>query len=219
MKNATLYLPGFHLATLRRRPRSASQKLADQFAEIRRKSISQLAACFTHFIPDQALKPHRSGPQSRLRLFSKENGMHHWDTRFLPFPSNISSQQKFLAPCVVQEQGAGVRNCVSLHRVNDRDSALLQRRYCAQIPETRFRPGSRLGQQKFLAPCVVQEQAAGVRNSVSLHRVNDRDSAFRQRRYCATQGAKQGAKKRPQLLRTDEARSYFPREPYVVIFS
>jgi hypothetical protein len=54
MKNATLYLPGFHLATLRRRPRSASQKLADQFAEIRRKSISQLAACFAHFIPGQA---------------------------------------------------------------------------------------------------------------------------------------------------------------------
>jgi hypothetical protein len=73
MKNATLYLPGFHLATLRRKPRSASQKLADQFAEVRRKSISQLAACFVHFIPDQALKPHRSGAQSRRRLFSKEN--------------------------------------------------------------------------------------------------------------------------------------------------
>ena len=73
MKNATLYLPGFHLATLRRKPRLASQKLADQFAEIRRKSISQLAVCFTHFIPGQALKPHRSGAQSRRRLFSKEN--------------------------------------------------------------------------------------------------------------------------------------------------
>ena len=73
MKNATLYLPGFHLATLRRRPRSASQRLADQFAEVRRKSISQLAVCFAHFIPDQALKQHQSGAQSRLRLFSKEN--------------------------------------------------------------------------------------------------------------------------------------------------
>jgi hypothetical protein len=73
MKNATLYLPGFHLATLRRKPRSAGQKLVDQLAEIRRKSISQLAVCFTHFIPGQALKPHRSGAQSRRRLFSKEN--------------------------------------------------------------------------------------------------------------------------------------------------
>lgn len=73
MKNVTLYLPGFHLASLRRKPRSASQKLADQFAEIRRKTISQLAACFAHFIPDQMLEPHRSGAQSRRRLFSKEN--------------------------------------------------------------------------------------------------------------------------------------------------
>ena len=73
MKNVNLYLPGFHLAPLRRRPRSACQKLADQFAEIRRKSISQLAVCFTHFIPAQVLQPHHSGAQSRRRLFSKEN--------------------------------------------------------------------------------------------------------------------------------------------------
>jgi hypothetical protein len=83
MKNATLYLPGFHLATLRRKPRSASKKLADQFAEIRRKSISQLAACFAHFIPDQALKPHQSGAQSRRRLFSKENTFWGFFTQIL----------------------------------------------------------------------------------------------------------------------------------------
>ena len=73
MKNPNLYLPGFHLATLRRSPRSASQKLSDQLAEIRRKSISQLATCFAGFIPDQTLRPHQSGAQSRRRLFSKEN--------------------------------------------------------------------------------------------------------------------------------------------------
>ena len=73
MKNPNLYLPGFHLATLRRKPRSASQKLADQLAEIRQKSISQLAKCFTDFIPAQTLRPHQSGAQSRRRLFSKEN--------------------------------------------------------------------------------------------------------------------------------------------------
>lgn len=73
MKNPNLYLPGFHLATLRRKPRSASQKLADQLAEIRRKSIGQLANCFTGFIPTQILQPHTSGAQSRRRLFSKEN--------------------------------------------------------------------------------------------------------------------------------------------------
>jgi hypothetical protein len=73
MRNPNLFLPGFHLATLRRKPRSERQKLADQLAEIRRKSISQLAKCFTDFIPAQTLQPHQSGAQSRRRLFSKEN--------------------------------------------------------------------------------------------------------------------------------------------------
>ena len=73
MKNPNLYLPGFHLATLRRKPRSASLKLADKLAKIRRKSIGQLAKCFTDFVPDQILQPHQSGAQSRRRLFSKEN--------------------------------------------------------------------------------------------------------------------------------------------------
>ncbi len=73
MKNPNLFLPGFHLATLRRRPRSASQQLADQLTKIRQNSISQLAKCFTGFIPGQSLQPHQSGPQSRQRIFSKEN--------------------------------------------------------------------------------------------------------------------------------------------------
>lgn len=73
MRNPNLFLPGFHLSTLRRKPRSARQKLAGQLAEIRRKSISQLSTCFLHFIPIQTLQPHASGAQSRRRLFSKEN--------------------------------------------------------------------------------------------------------------------------------------------------
>ena len=73
MKNPNLYLPGFHLATLRRKPRSARQKLADQLAEIRRKSIGQLAGCFADFIPGETLQPSQTGAQSRRRLFSKEN--------------------------------------------------------------------------------------------------------------------------------------------------
>jgi len=73
MKNPNLYLPGFHVTTLRRKPRSERQKFADKLAEIRRKSISQLANSFVGFIPAQTLQPHRSGAQSRQRLFSKEN--------------------------------------------------------------------------------------------------------------------------------------------------
>lgn len=73
MKNNSLYLPGFHLATLRRTPRSASQKLADEKARIRRHSISQLGTCFSRFIPEQILGHRSNGSFSRRRLFSKEN--------------------------------------------------------------------------------------------------------------------------------------------------
>jgi len=73
MINPNLFLPGFHLATLRRKPRPERQRLADQLTDIRRKTISQLSTCFTHFIPTQILQPHSSGAQSRRRLFSKEN--------------------------------------------------------------------------------------------------------------------------------------------------
>jgi hypothetical protein len=68
MKNPNLYLPGFHLATLRRKPRSESQKLANQLAKIRQKSISHLAKCFADFIPAETLRPHQTGG-----LFSQEN--------------------------------------------------------------------------------------------------------------------------------------------------
>jgi hypothetical protein len=73
MENNSLYLPGFHLQTLRRTPRSARQKLADERARIRRHSISQLGACFSRFIPSDLLGNHSTGAFSRRRLFSKEN--------------------------------------------------------------------------------------------------------------------------------------------------
>lgn len=69
----TLYLPGFHLQTLRRRPRSALKKLADKKARIKQHSITQLGECFSHFIPVQELDNHTSGQFSRRRLFSKTN--------------------------------------------------------------------------------------------------------------------------------------------------
>ena len=73
MKNNSLYLPGFHLETLRRTPRSARQKLIDERAQIRQHSISQLGACFSRFIPKQMLGNRPNGSFSRRRLFSKEN--------------------------------------------------------------------------------------------------------------------------------------------------
>jgi hypothetical protein len=68
-----LFLPGFHLATQRRMPRSAREKWAEETARIRRYSISQLGECFGHFIPAKVLNHGSDGHFSRRRLSSKED--------------------------------------------------------------------------------------------------------------------------------------------------
>jgi len=73
MQNTTFLFPGFHLPTLRRTPRSASQKLSDEIAKLKQKWFSQPGECFRHFIPNQYLRPSESGALSRRRFFSKEN--------------------------------------------------------------------------------------------------------------------------------------------------
>lgn len=73
MKTGTLFLPGFHLPTLRRKPRSAAQKLAEERVRIRRHTISQLGECFGPFIPVHELGNEPGGDFSRRRIFSKEN--------------------------------------------------------------------------------------------------------------------------------------------------
>ncbi len=73
MKNPTPLLPGFHLQTLRRTPRSASQKLVDEITKLKQKSFSQLGECLGKFIPNHYLRPTETGALSRRRFFSKEN--------------------------------------------------------------------------------------------------------------------------------------------------
>jgi hypothetical protein len=73
MQNPTPLFPGFHLQTLRRKPRSASQKFSDELVYLKQKSFSQLSECFRNFIPSQHLCPSESGVLSRRRFFSKEN--------------------------------------------------------------------------------------------------------------------------------------------------
>ncbi|WP_330178234.1 hypothetical protein [Candidatus Vondammii sp. HM_W22] len=62
MKNNTLYLPRF-----------IRQKLAEEKAQIRRHTISQLGDFFGSFIPLKVLEVNGSGNFSRHRLFSKKN--------------------------------------------------------------------------------------------------------------------------------------------------
>lgn len=73
MKNMTLYLPGFQIESLRRKPQTAQQILAKKLAELKQKTFSQLSECFGEFIPKHCLRPSKSGSLSRQRLFSKEN--------------------------------------------------------------------------------------------------------------------------------------------------
>jgi len=73
MKNNSLYLPGFHFPTLRRKPRSSAQKLADSLAKIRHHSITSLSDCFASFIPSSLVDNNDSGSFSRRRVFSKTN--------------------------------------------------------------------------------------------------------------------------------------------------
>ena len=73
MQNPTPLFPGFHLQTLRRKPRSDQQKLVDKIQQLKLKSFSQLSECLGKFIPSSHLQPAVSGAQSRQRIYSKKN--------------------------------------------------------------------------------------------------------------------------------------------------
>jgi hypothetical protein len=73
MQNPTPMFPGFHLQTLRRKPRSAQQMMTEKLEQLKQKSFSQLSECFCTFISSQHLRPTKSGALSRQRFFSKEN--------------------------------------------------------------------------------------------------------------------------------------------------
>lgn len=73
MKNTTPMFPGFHLQTLRRKPRSEQQKLTEKMSLLRQKSFKQIGEVFEKFIPISLLKPEQAGAMSRRRIFSKEN--------------------------------------------------------------------------------------------------------------------------------------------------
>lgn len=66
-------MPGIHLPTLRRKPRTEQPILAGRLAEIRRKTMGQLGEVFSKCLPVELLQPSHSGEHSRRRIFSKEN--------------------------------------------------------------------------------------------------------------------------------------------------
>lgn len=85
MQKTTNILPGFHLSTLRRRPRSAQQQMADELELIRRKSFDHLSHVFRRSVPGLALKQSAEGTNSRTRIYNKT-------TTFWAFMSQILSE-------------------------------------------------------------------------------------------------------------------------------
>ena len=61
------------MQTLRRKPRSAQQKLADEMVALKQKSFAQLGECFGRYVPAKQLCPTQSGAHSRRRFYSREN--------------------------------------------------------------------------------------------------------------------------------------------------
>ena len=62
MKNTTPIFPGFHMQTLRRKPRSAQQKLAEKMTLLKQKSFKQIGEVFEKFIPHALLSRSGMGP-------------------------------------------------------------------------------------------------------------------------------------------------------------
>ncbi len=73
MSQNTPFLAGFHIKTLGKKRDSAAQKMAVKIAQLKQKSVSQLAEYFRGFIPQQQLQPSAKKDHSRRRIFSKEN--------------------------------------------------------------------------------------------------------------------------------------------------
>ena len=73
MKTTTPFFAGFHIQTLGRKRLSAERKMMRELTLLRQKSFSQLAECFSRFIPKALLQPSVDKAHSRRRVFSKEN--------------------------------------------------------------------------------------------------------------------------------------------------
>ena len=69
----TEYLPGFHLQTLRRKPRSLAQVLHDNILKLQSRKLSDLGDYVGKYLDVSLLKSSSSGSMSRHRIFSKEN--------------------------------------------------------------------------------------------------------------------------------------------------
>jgi hypothetical protein len=113
MKNTTPMFPGFHLQTLRRKPRSAQQKLAERLSLLKQKSFKQIGEVFEKFIPCSLLKPEQAGAMSHRRLFSKENTFWAFFSQVLD--ADGGCKDILLPPCLIPRNilRKSLLNCIS----------------------------------------------------------------------------------------------------------
>ena len=62
----------FHIQTLSKKRRTATQRLADEIAEAKTRSLEQLSTCLAEFIPEHLLAQNANGKHSRSRIFTKQ---------------------------------------------------------------------------------------------------------------------------------------------------
>lgn len=67
------FLPGLHIASLRKTPRSTRQVFIDNTNKAKAKSLTQLSDFFAQYIPRSMFENRASGAMSRKRIYSFEN--------------------------------------------------------------------------------------------------------------------------------------------------
>jgi IS4 transposase len=72
MNSTPLFSIKFHIQTLSKKRRTTEQKLADEIAKAKTRSLDQLSQCFAKLIPGHLLAQNTSGKHSRSRIFTKQ---------------------------------------------------------------------------------------------------------------------------------------------------
>jgi hypothetical protein len=72
MNITPLFSMKFHIQTLNKNRRTAGQKLADEIANAKLRSLEQLSTCLAGFIPERLLAQNVAGKHSRSRIFTKQ---------------------------------------------------------------------------------------------------------------------------------------------------
>lgn len=94
----------FHIQTLSKKRRTAAQRLADEIAEAKTRSLEQLSICLAEFIPEHLLVQNANGKHSRSRIFTKQ-------TTFWAFLSQVINADGGCSEVVSKLRAFAVLKC------------------------------------------------------------------------------------------------------------